>query len=146
MLFPQGCVCAGTWDAIHRLKEAAEKKGATQTRLLKTSGAFHTGLMEPARQELEDALSRLLPSMRPPRCDVYMNVTGERITAGTPPSEIVPLLAKQLVLPVRWTQIVQAMMSDGFTEFFECGPSKQLKAIMRRIDADAWKATTSMEA
>jgi len=145
MLFPQGFVCAGTWEAIQRLQDAAEKEGASQTKLLKTSGAFHTCLMEPAKAALEHALTRLLPNMRPPTCDVYLNLTGERIRAGTPPSEIVPLLTEQLVSPVLWAQIVQAMLNDGISEFFEVGPSRQLKAMMRRIDSNAWQAMTCMD-
>mmetsp|Transcript_26536 Transcript_26536/g.67442 ORF Transcript_26536/g.67442 Transcript_26536/m.67442 type:complete len:85 (-) Transcript_26536:52-306(-) len=83
--------------------------------------------------------------MRPPRCDVYMNITGKKVRAGTPPSELVPLLSGQLVSVVQWAPLVSQMIKDGLSEFFEVGPQKQLKAMMKRIDPDAWAATTTVE-
>eukprot|EP00913_Durusdinium_trenchii_P020052 g18846.t1 len=122
-----------------KLKEAAEKAGAMQAKLLKTSGGFHTDLMKPAQAKLEATLQRLLPSMKPPRCDVYMNFTGKKIKAGTPPAEIVPLLAQQLC------SAPAARKQDGLTEFYEVGPMKQLKAMMKRIDQGAWSSTTNVD-
>lgn len=145
ILFPKGFSCAGTAPAIMKLKEAAEKAGALQARLLKTSGGFHTDLMKPAQVKLEEALQRLLPKMQPPKCDIYMNFTGKKIKAGTPPSEIVPLLAKQLCSAVLWEPSVRLMMKDGLTEFYEVGPMKQLKAMMKRIDQSAWSSTTNVD-
>eukprot|EP00932_Pfiesteria_piscicida_P004118 SRR837773.14023.p1 GENE.SRR837773.14023~~SRR837773.14023.p1 ORF type:complete len:448 (-),score=70.69 SRR837773.14023:3-1211(-) len=145
VLFPKGFACSGTKAAIEALREAATAAGAMQARMLKTSGAFHTRLMEPARARLEEALNRLLPRMKPPRCDIYLNVTGRRIRAGTAPSEIVPLLGKQLVSPVLWDPSVRTMIRDGMCEFYEVGPMKQLKAMMKRIDADMWSSTTNVE-
>jgi len=145
ILFPKGFSCAGTTPAINKLKEAAEKAGAMQAKMLKTSGAFHTQLMEPAKAKLEEALQKLLPKMKPPTCDVYMNVTGKKIKAGTPPSEFVPLLAKQLCSPVNWEPSVRLMIKDGLTEFYEVGPMKQLKAMMKRIDPSMWNSTTNVE-
>eukprot|EP00439_Symbiodinium_sp_Y106_P000067 s3081_g1.t1 len=136
---------AGTEAAIQKLKGTAEKAGAMQARLLKTSGGFHTDLMKPAQAKLEEALQRLLPKMKPPQCDVYMNFTGKRLPAGTPPSEIVPLLAKQLCSAVLWEPAVRLMIKDGMTEFYEVGPMKQLKAMMKRIDQSAWTSTTNVD-
>merc|ERR1719261_1724823 len=94
VLFPKGFACSGTKGAITKMQDACVKAGAMQAKMLKTSGAFHSSFMNSAQTELEDALKRLLPQMKPPTCDIYMNYTGKRIRAGTPPSEIVPLLGK----------------------------------------------------
>merc|ERR1719150_3351134 len=72
-LFPKGFSCAGTEKAVMALKEAAEKAGALQCKVLKTSGAFHTELMAPASEKLAKALDETLPRMNPPRHIVYMN-------------------------------------------------------------------------
>jgi len=141
VLFPKEFACAGTKKAIDQLKLAAEEAGAMQARLLKTSGGFHTELMRPAQDRLQAALNDLLPKMKPPRCDVYMNVTGQRVRRGTPPEELLPLLARQLCAPVLWEPTVRTMIRDGLTDFYEVGPMKQLKAMMKRIDNDMWKNT-----
>mmetsp|Transcript_129116 Transcript_129116/g.288575 ORF Transcript_129116/g.288575 Transcript_129116/m.288575 type:complete len:476 (-) Transcript_129116:185-1612(-) len=145
ILFPKGFSCSGSTSAIMALKEKVEKAGAMQAKLLKTSGAFHTNLMEPAKVKLEAALTKLMPKMKPPICDVYMNVTGKKIKAGTPPADFVPLLAKQLCSTVLWEPSVRLMIKDGITEFYEVGPMKQLKAMMKRIDPNMWNSTTNIE-
>eukprot|EP00413_Alexandrium_margalefii_P023592 CAMPEP_0204573636 /NCGR_PEP_ID=MMETSP0661-20131031/40137_1 /ASSEMBLY_ACC=CAM_ASM_000606 /TAXON_ID=109239 /ORGANISM="Alexandrium margalefi, Strain AMGDE01CS-322" /LENGTH=478 /DNA_ID=CAMNT_0051582091 /DNA_START=62 /DNA_END=1498 /DNA_ORIENTATION=- len=145
VLFPKGFSCAGTQGAINKLKDAAEKAGAMQAKLLKTSGGFHTSLMEPAKKKLEEALNKLAPKMKPPTCDIYMNTTGKKIKAGTSPSELGPLLAKQLCNPVLWEPSVRLMIKDGMTEFYEVGPMKQLKAMMKRIDPSMWNSTSNVE-
>jgi len=124
-LFPKGFACAGSEKAVNKLMELALAKGALQAKLLKTSGAFHTSLMKPAQEKLEKALQDLLPNMNPPSCTVYMNVTGEPLEAGTDPKKIVELLGKQLVSPVLWEPTMKAMIKDGISEFYECGPQKQ---------------------
>lgn len=144
-LFPKGFSCAGTEQAVNELKAIAEKKGALQAKLLKTGGAFHTSLMQPAQEKLEKALKEALPKMSPPSCDVYMNVTGQPLSAGTDPKVILELLQKQLTSPVLWEPSMQKMIKDGISEFYECGPQKQLKAMMKRIDNKMWNKTTSME-
>merc|ERR1711972_20128 len=103
---------------------AAEKAGAMQAKLLKTSGAFHTDLMKPAQVKLQQMLDKIAPSMKPPTCDIYMNVTGKKVKAGTAPADFVPLLAKQLCSSVLWEASVRLMIEDGMTEFFEVGPMK----------------------
>jgi len=144
-LFPKGFSCAGTKPAMLSLKELAEENGALQAKILKTSGAFHTSLMAPAKAKLSKALDDTLPNMKPPRTSLYMNVTGKRIAPGADPKEIVELLKMQLVSPVQWEPSVRAMMTDGTTEFYECGPMKQVKAMMKRIDATAWNNTTNID-
>merc|ERR1712113_918012 len=123
----------------------ATEAGALQAKILKTSGAFHTDLMKPAAEELGRALDDMLPRMKPPRCAVFMNVTATPIKPGTQPREIVELLKKQLTSSVRWEDSMRAMIKDGMTEFYEVGPMKQLKAMMKRIDAKIWNATSSVE-
>lgn len=145
VLFPKGFACSGTKEAITQMQDACVKAGAMQAKILKTSGAFHSSFMQSAQDELEEALNKLLPEMKPPRCDVYMNVTGQKIKAGTPPSEIVPLLAKQLTNPVLWEPSVRLMVSDGMNEFYEIGPMKQLKAMMKRINPKMWEKTTNID-
>lgn len=144
-LFPNGFSCAGTETAMMELKQLAETKGALQAKVLKTGGAFHTSLMQPAQEKLKKALDDVAPSMKPPRCAVYMNVTGEPLQAGSDPKVITELLNRQLVSPVLWSPSVARMIEDKVAEFFECGPQKQIKAMMKRIDNKVWKNTTGVE-
>merc|ERR1711972_591456 len=97
-------------------------------------GAFHTSYMNSAREALEAALRAALPKMKPPRCDVYMNVTGKVLRVGTDPKEIVPLLSDVLTNTVLWDTCVKGMIAAGITEFYEVGPLKQIKSMMKRID------------
>jgi len=74
-----------------------------------------------------------------------MNLTGKRVKAGTPPDEIIPLLVEQITSPVLWEASVKCMVKDGMNEFFEIGPMKQLKAMMKRIDQKTWEKTTNID-
>jgi len=145
VLFPKGFSCAGTKKAVDTLKDLAEKNGALQARMLKTSGGFHTSLMGPAQKKLEAALTEMLPRMKPLEKAVYTNVNAKLMPVGTDPKEIVPLLRDQLTSPVLWEPSVKLMISDGMTEFYEVGPMKQLKAMMKRIDAGMWNSTKNIE-
>jgi len=139
-LFPNGFSCAGSKQAIQNLeKKAMAHEDCLQAKYLKTSGAFHTDFMKPAKVKLIQALMEAEPKMKPPQCDVYMNVTGKKISAGTPPAEIVELLGNQLTSCVEWDTSMRAMIDAGINEFYECGPMKQLKAMMKRIDPKVWK-------
>mmetsp|Transcript_21011 Transcript_21011/g.65585 ORF Transcript_21011/g.65585 Transcript_21011/m.65585 type:complete len:498 (+) Transcript_21011:113-1606(+) len=145
-LFPSGFTCAGTQSSVEKLMAKAQKtEGCLQAKLLKTSGAFHTPLMEPAREKLMAVMKSFEKDMKPPRCDIYMNVTGKRITPATKPAEIISMLADQLVNCVQWEPSMRAMIKDGVTEFYECGPMKQLKAMMKRIDPTVFKTTTTID-
>merc|ERR1719159_637166 len=145
ILFPKGFSCAGTKKAVEQLKDLAEKNGALQARMLKTSGGFHTSLMTPAQKKLETALTEMLPSFKPLEKAVYCNVNAKLMPRGTDPSEIVPLLRDQLSSPVLWEPSVRLMIADGMNEFYEVGPMKQLKAMMKRIDASMWNNTKNIE-
>merc|ERR1711920_10738 len=144
-LFPKGFSCAGTEKAILHLKELSEKSGALQSKILKTSGGFHTPLMNSAKDKLGKALDEMLPKMSPPKFTVYMNATAKPLSPGTDPREIVELLKKQLTSPVLWEPSVREMISAGVTEFYEVGPMKQIKAMMKRIDSKVWGNTLNIE-
>lgn len=144
-LFPKGFSCAGTEGAINHLKALADEGGALQAKVLKTSGGFHTSLMEPAKEKLGKALDEMLPRMQSPKHTVYMNATGNPLAPGSDPKEVVSLLKKQLTSPVLWEPSVQAMIKAGVTEYYECGPNKQIKAMMKRISPKVWQTTTNVE-
>lgn len=145
-LFPNGYSVGGTKKAIEALKAEAEKAGALQAKILKTSGAFHTPLMQPAQDKLSAALEETLPRMKSPMHTIWMNASSEPLHPGCKPEEIVALLKKQLTNPVLWEQSMKKVIKDaGVTEFYEVGPMKQLKAMMKRIDLNSWKKTTTIE-
>jgi len=146
-LFPKGYSCAGTETAILKLKDLAEGAGALQAKVLKTSGGFHTSLMEPAQRALGKILDEMLTAgkIKSPKFTVYMNATAEPCKPGAKPAEIVELLKKQLTNPVLWEPSVRAMIKEGVTEFYEVGPMKQIKAMMKRIDSKVWGKTTNVE-
>jgi len=144
-LFPKGFSCAGTEKAVQELEKLAMAGGALQAKVLKTGGAFHTSLMKPAEEKLIKALDEALPNMKPPRCNVYFNVDAKPLPAGSDPKQFLELMKKQLTSPVLWTPSVSAMMKDGVKQYYECGPMKQIKAMMKRIDQGAWKETTNVE-
>jgi len=144
-LFPKGFSVAGSEEAILELKNLADKAGALQAKVLKTSGGFHTPLMKPAQDKLSKALDEMLPSMKPPKISVYMNTTAAAVRPGTDPREIIELMKKQLTSAVLWEPSVRAMIKDGVTEFYEVGPMKQIKAMMKRIDSKVWGSTINIE-
>jgi [acyl-carrier-protein] S-malonyltransferase len=144
-LFPNGFSLGGSEKAINICKDKAEKAGALQAKVLKTGGAFHTALMQPAQTKLNEALDATVDKMSPPTCTIYMNATSEPVAAGAPVSSIVENLKKQLTNPVLWEPSCQKMIKAGITEYYECGPMKQLKAMMKRIDQKVWKTTTNID-
>merc|ERR1712050_382132 len=144
-LFPKGFSCAGTEAAIMKLKDLSDKAGALQAKVLKTTGGFHTELMAPAKEKLGKELDAMLPKMKPPKSTVYLNATAMPVMPGTPPKEIVEKLKMQLTSPVLWEPSVKAMIKAGVTEFYEVGPMKQIKAMMKRIDAKVWGTTMNVE-
>merc|ERR1719221_1847539 len=93
-LFPKGYSCGGTEKAINILKEKAEKAEALQAKVLKTGGAFHTALMQPAQTKLNEALEQTRSKMSPPTSNIYMNATAELVPAGSPVDKIIENLQK----------------------------------------------------
>lgn len=114
----------GVEVACERLKEA----GAKRALVLPVSGAFHSPLMQPAKEELEAAIAAT--NFHAPKCPVYQNVDG---AVHTDPEEIKKNLIAQLTASVRWTTEVNNMIAAGATEFFECGPGKALQGMVGKI-------------
>merc|ERR1712217_707191 len=144
-LFPNGYSVGGTEKAINLLEKAAIEAGALQAKVLKAGGAFHTKLMQPAQDRLSAALEETLPNMKPPKHTVWMNATAQPIRPGTCPEEIVVNMKTQLTNTVLWEASIQAMIKEGITEWYECGPMKQMKAMMKRIDMTQWRAMENVE-
>jgi len=126
---PGQLVISGEISAVEKACEVLTDKGARRALLLPVGGAFHSPMMEPARAELAAAIEAT--EFSKPTCPVYQNVTA---TAVTNPDEIKKNLMLQLTAPVRWTQCIQAMITDGGTRFIEVGPGKVLQGLMRKID------------
>mmetsp|Transcript_51548 Transcript_51548/g.124120 ORF Transcript_51548/g.124120 Transcript_51548/m.124120 type:complete len:518 (-) Transcript_51548:106-1659(-) len=143
-LFPNGYSVSGHTEALEIMEQKATDAGALQAKILKTSGAFHTSLMQGAKDHLTATLQTHKASMKPPRCSVYMNTTAAAIGPGTSPDEICAMLAQQLVSPVRWRQSMEVAIQDGCKEFYECGPSKQLRAMMKRINPSIMEKMTNV--
>ena len=126
---PGQLVISGEISAIDKACEALTEKGARRALKLPVGGAFHSPLMEPAREELAAAIKNTVFSE--PDCPIYQNVVAKAVTNS---DEIKENLIAQLTAPVRWTQCIQSMISDGGTEFIEVGPGKVLQGLMRKID------------
>jgi len=145
-LFPKGFSVAGHKAAIEELEPKVMDAGAMQAKILKTSGAFHTPLMMGARDALMKELEAVRGDMRAPTCQVYMNVTSKPIGPDTTVDEIIEMLGNQLISPVRWDASMLHAIEDGCSEFFECGPNKQLKSMMKRIKMSAFNKMQNIPA
>mmetsp|Transcript_16314 Transcript_16314/g.28568 ORF Transcript_16314/g.28568 Transcript_16314/m.28568 type:complete len:554 (+) Transcript_16314:56-1717(+) len=143
-LFPSGFTCAGTKKAVDKLCQLAVAAKALQAKVIKAGGAFHTSLMRPAQDELSRAIDDFAEKMSPPRCSIYFNLTGKRVKEGADPATFVELMKMQLTSEVMWEPTVKAMIMDGVKDFYEVGPLKQLKSMLKRIDADAFKRTENV--
>mmetsp|Transcript_18205 Transcript_18205/g.39959 ORF Transcript_18205/g.39959 Transcript_18205/m.39959 type:complete len:556 (-) Transcript_18205:34-1701(-) len=143
-LFAAGFSCSGTQVAIREFIRLATEAKALQAREIKTGGAFHTKLMLPAQAELSKALDEVAERMRPPRCAIYFNATGRKVNAGADPATFIELLKIQLTSEVLWEPSIKAMIMDGVRDFYEVGPLKQLKSMIKRIDQDAFKRTENV--
>ena len=117
----------GIEEACILLKEA----GAKRALVLPVGGAFHSPLMQPAKEELTAAIENTL--FEKPFCPVYQNVTAKAVSE---PAEIKANLIAQLTGPVKWTQTVEKMIEDGAKEFTECGPGKVLQGLVSKISRD----------
>ena len=126
---PGQLVISGNVDAINAACERLKAAGAKRALPLKVGGAFHSPLMQPAKDELEKAIEATTFSA--PQCPVYQNFDGK---AHTNPEEIKANLIAQLTGSVRWTTCVQNMISAGADDFTECGPGKALQGMIGRID------------
>ncbi len=129
---PGQLVISGSNDGIARACDLLKEAGARRALPLPVGGAFHSPLMEPAREELAAAIQAV--HFNNPVCPIYQNATAA-------PSQDVDEIRKQLIVqltaPVKWTQSVQAMVRDGATSFVECGPGKVLQGLVKKIAPDA---------
>jgi [acyl-carrier-protein] S-malonyltransferase len=137
---PGQLVISGDIAAINKACEVLTEKGARRALVLPVGGAFHSPLMEPAREELAAAIEETIFSE--PTCPVYQNVVAKAVIN---PEEIKENLIAQLTAPVKWTQCIQAMIADGGTEFIEVGPGKVLQGLMRKIDRTVAASGASLE-
>jgi len=122
-------VISGSFAGIDKAIEKLNEAGAKRALKLPVGGAFHSPLMEPARQELAEAINNT--TFNKPNCPVYQNVTA---AATTDPSLIKDNLVAQLTAPVKWTQIVKNMIADGAESFTEVGPGKALQGMIKKVD------------
>ena len=126
---PGQLVISGSKYGIDKACELLKEAGAKRALPLKVGGAFHSPLMQSAKDELQAAIEAT--NINTPKCPVYQNVDGK---AHTDAAEIKANLIAQLTSSVRWTTSVQNMIAAGATEFVECGPGKALRGMIGRID------------
>jgi [acyl-carrier-protein] S-malonyltransferase len=126
---PGQLVISGSIEGVNKACEILKEKGAKRALILPVGGAFHSPLMEPAREELAAAIEAT--DIKEPICPVYQNVDA---LPHTDPAEIKKNLVSQLTAPVRWTQTVQNMIKDGATSFTELGPGKVLQGLVKKVD------------
>jgi len=129
---PGQLVISGETSAVEKACEAMKAAGAKRALILPVGGAFHSPMMEPAREELAAAIEATTFSA--PICPVYQNVTANAVSDA---NEIKKNLIIQLTAPVKWTQSVQQMIADGATLFTEVGPGKVLAGLINKIDKEA---------
>ncbi|MCC9063234.1 MULTISPECIES: ACP S-malonyltransferase [Flavobacterium] len=129
---PGQLVISGETTAVEKACEAMKAAGAKRALILPVGGAFHSPMMEPAREELAAAIEATTFSA--PICPVYQNVTANAVSDA---NEIKKNLIIQLTAPVKWTQSVQQMIADGATLFTEVGPGKVLAGLINKIDKEA---------
>ena len=129
---PGQLVISGAVDAVTEACAKLKEAGARRALLLPVGGAFHSPLMEPARKELAEAIE--MANFKTPVCPIYQNVDAKPHTS---PEEIKQNLIAQLTAPVRWTQIVENMVADGFNSYVELGPGTVLQGLISKISPSA---------
>ena len=126
---PGQLVISGSIPAVEKACEKLLEAGAKRAMVLPVGGAFHSPLMEPAREELAAAIEAT--TFNEPTCPVYQNVTASAVSN---PDEIKKNLLVQLTAPVKWTQTMQQIIADGATEVIEVGPGKVLQGLFKKVD------------
>lgn len=127
---PGQVVISGSMEGVRLACEALKAAGAKRALPLSVGGAFHSPLMQPAKEELEAAINET--TINRPCCPIYQNVDAK---PHTDPQEIKANLIAQLTASVRWTASVKEMLADGATEFTECGPGNVLQGLIKKISA-----------
>ena len=133
---PGQLVVSGEIEPIHKACELMKDKGARRALVLPVGGAFHSPLMEPAREELANAIENT--KFNSPLCPIYQNVSA---IAVSDVNTIKKNLIAQLTAPVKWTQSIESMIKDGATDFIEVGPGNVLQGLVRKINRE--KSTSS---
>ncbi|GAB4331492.1 MAG: ACP S-malonyltransferase [Flammeovirgaceae bacterium] len=128
---PGQLVISGTVEGVNKACEQLKSAGAKRAMVLPVGGAFHSPLMEPAREQLAWAIEKT--TFQKPICPIYQNVDAKPYSD---PSKIKDNLIVQLTSPVRWTQIVKNMAKDGAKKFIECGPGNVLQGLVKKIEKD----------
>lgn len=126
---PGQLVISGAVKAVELACEKLTEAGAKRALILPVGGAFHSPLMEPAREELAAAIEKT--TFNTPKCPVYQNVTASAVSS---PDEIKKNLVFQLTAPVKWTQTMNQMLADGASEVIEVGPGKVLQGLFKKVD------------
>jgi len=129
---PGQIVISGSIRGIEEACTLLKAAGAKRALILPVGGAFHSPLMQPAKEELSEAIETT--KFETPFCPVYQNVVAKAVTG---PNEIKSNLIAQLTGPVKWTQTIEQMIADGATEFTECGPGKVLQGLVSKISKEA---------
>ena len=129
---PGQLVISGEINAINEACEKLKENGARRALVLPVGGAFHSPLMNPAKEELEKAIKNTI--FHKPSCPIYQNVTANAVMDE---NEIKSNLISQLTSPVRWTHTIQQMIEDGATEFIEVGPGKVLQGLVKKINRES---------
>jgi len=128
---PGQIVISGSISGIDKACILLKEAGAKRALVLPVGGAFHSPLMQPAKEELSEAIEST--TFNRPFCPVYQNVVARAVSD---PAEIKANLIAQLTGPVRWTQTIEQMIADGATEFTECGPGKVLQGLVSKINRE----------
>ena len=129
---PGQLVISGEINAINKACEKLKENGARRALVLPVGGAFHSPLMNPAKEELEKAINNTI--FHKPSCPIYQNVTASAVMDE---NKIKTNLISQLTSPVRWTHTIQQMIEDGATEFIEVGPGKVLQGLVKKINRES---------
>lgn len=138
---PGQLVISGAFPAVEKACAELTEAGARRALILPVGGAFHSPLMESAREELAAAIEAT--DFATPNCPVYQNVVAKAVTD---PNDIQKNLISQLTAPVRWTQTMHAMMADGCEEVIEVGPGKVLQGLFKKVDRKFPTSSASIEA
>jgi len=128
---PGQIVISGEQKSVELACEKLKKLGARRAVILPVGGAFHSPLMEPAKEKLKKFIEKT--NFNEPLCPVYQNVTAKAIVNS---ESIKANLIKQLISPVRWEQSINKMINDGANEFIEVGPGKVLQGLIKKINSD----------
>ena len=128
---PGQLVISGEVTAVNLACEKLKEAGAKRALVLPVGGAFHSPLMNPAKKELEAAIKKTIFSK--PICPIYQNVSAQAVSN---PEIIQQNLISQLTAPVKWTQTVKNMLSDGAKSFTEVGPGKTLQGLVKKVNRE----------